>query len=452
MIALLYQDFARSRSLVAGLSLLLFTGVVSLYIGGLFLDRQEDTMAQTAAAQREGIERTLDFVAEDDLGLFLYYARFGLVNEVPRLAGLAIGHRDVHPAAQNVNIRNLEEQRHVSVLRNPFYQLLGNLDFSFVLVFLFPLVIIAFCFNLFSAEREGGTWSLVLSQAARPERVLQQKLLLRFAAVQVTLLVLLVLGVLYLRIPVDGYWLAFAAVAVLYVTFWFCLSWLVVRLGRASSDNALILLLAWVVLTIVAPGALNAVAVKLYPVPEAYEALLESRDGYHNKWDEPKAPTLAQFKEIYPQFADFEHPQGADFGWFWYYAMQHLGDAEAASATTALRQKLEGRNQFSRIAGALVPSAHTQLRLNALSRSDLTNYLVFQDRLAAFHEAKRLEFYPDIFSENAVSSVNWADHGTEYFRDERPVGWLVAILPLILASAFLLVAARILGVPYTHRG
>ena len=172
--------------------MLLFTGLLSIYVGSLFLEQQEDTIAQTELAQRESIEHTLGHVADDDLGLFLYYARFGLVNEIPRLAGLSIGHRDVHPAAQNVNIRNLEEQRHASVLRNPLYQLLGNLDFSFVLIFLFPLVIIAFCFNLFSEERESGTWSLVLSQSERPRRVLQHKLLLRFVALQATLFVLLI--------------------------------------------------------------------------------------------------------------------------------------------------------------------------------------------------------------------------------------------------------------------
>jgi len=448
MIGFLLKDFIRSRSLVAGIVLLLFTGTVSLYIGGLFLEFQEETTALADQAQREGIEHTLDFVAEDDLGLFLYYVRFGLVNETPRLAGLSVGHRDVHPVAQNVNIRNLEEQRHGSILRNPLYQLLGNLDFSFVLVFLFPLVIIAFCFNLFSEEREGGTWSLVLSQAGRPERVLYQKLFLRFAAVQLTLFLLLSLAKFYLRIPVDAYFLAFAAVAILYVTFWFSLSWLVIRLGRSSSQNALALLFAWVLLTIVVPSALNALVVNIYPVPEAYEAMLESRDGYHNKWDEPKEPTLAKFKEIYPQFAEYEHPQGASFGWFWYYAMQHLGDEAAAKASTELSQKLTQRNRFSQVASYLFPSAHTQLSLNTLSRSDLTNYLVFQRQLAEFHETKRLGFYPAIFAENAVSTVDWGAYGTESFQDSRPVSWLAALFPLVLANVLLLGIAWVVGVPY----
>ncbi|MGB3800394.1 MAG: DUF3526 domain-containing protein [Lewinella sp.] len=444
----LLRDFLRSKSLVAGIVLLLFAGLLSLYIGNLFLDQQEQTTGQTAEAQVEGIGRTLDFVAEDDIGLFLYHARFGLVNETPRISGLSIGHRDMHPAAQNVNIRNLEEQRHVSVLKNPFFQFLGNLDFSFVLIYFFPLVIIAFCFNLFSEEEEGGTWRLVLSQLERPERVLYGKLVVRLGAVALILTALLVIGKFVLRIPLDSHFLAFSVVSMLYVAFWFALSWLVIRLRRSSNQNALILLLAWVMLTIVVPSSLNTLVVGLYPVPEAYEAMLDSRDGYHNKWDEPIGPTLEKFQAIYPQFAAYQHPEGEAFSWLWYYAMQQMGDAEAATASAAMRDKLKQRDDFSKVSGYLFPSVHALLGLNALTHSDLTNYLAFQDRLAGFHERMRLEFYPAIFSESAVSSVNWNQYGTDYFRDDRPVNWLAVVLPLMLPILLLLGAARVFGMPY----
>ena len=355
-------------------------------------------------------------MADDDLGLFLYYVRFGIVNHTPRLAGLSVGHRDVHAATQNVTIRFLEEQRHGSVLSNPLYQLLGYLDFSFVLIYLFPLVVIALCFNIWSEEREGGTWRLVMGQFERPVRLLWAKWALRFGVVLLTLLGLLVVAKIYLAIPVDAYFLAYVAVAVLYVTFWFSLSWFVVRLGRSSSQSALSLLVAWVLLTIVVPSGISALEEVLYPTPEAYEAMLLGRDGYHEKWDMPIDPTVDRFKEIYPQYARFEHPEGATFGWLWYYAMQHLGDAEAAPAAASLRAKLERRDALSRRASYFIPTAHTQLTLNRLSRSDMTNYFAFQDALQAFHEAKRLEFYEGVFAGASVSSVDWKHYEAEVFR------------------------------------
>ena len=449
MMTYLLKDFFRSSSLVTGIVLLFFAGLLSLYIGGLFLEQQERTATLTTAAQADGIDRTLGFVADDDMGLFLYYVRFGLVNETPRIAGLSIGHRDMHPVAQNVNIRNLEEQRHASVLKNPFYQLLGNLDFSFVLLYFFPLVIIAFCFSLFSEEEEGGTWRLILSQLERPERVLYGKLFIRFAAVLLTLLLLLCIASVYLRIPADTHFAAFSVVSVLYVAFWFALSWLVIRFRGSSNQNALVLLLAWVLLTIVVPSALSAVTVRLYPVPEAYEAMLESRDGFHNKWDEPIAPTVEKFQAIYPQFAAYEHPEGEDFSWLWYYAMQQMGDEEGAAAAAAMRNKLERRDAFSTLSGYLFPSVHTLLTLNTLAHSDLANYLAAQDHLAAYHEDLRLAFYPSIFNGDRVATVDWARYTAHSFADNRPVHWVATLLPLLFPTVLLLAAARIWGRPYT---
>ncbi|MDG2450434.1 MAG: hypothetical protein P8M34_12370, partial [Saprospiraceae bacterium] len=100
----------RSKGLMIGLLLLFITGVVSLHIGKVFLEQQHETIENTAHAQKEHIDRNLGFV-HGHIGLLLYYIRFGLVNEAPDLAGLSIGHRDIRPPAQLVNIRNLEEQK-----------------------------------------------------------------------------------------------------------------------------------------------------------------------------------------------------------------------------------------------------------------------------------------------------------------------------------------------------
>jgi ABC-2 type transport system permease protein len=39
-------------------------------------------------------------------------------------------------------------------LPNPVNLLAGNFDLAFVLIYLFPLLLIVFCYGLFSAERE----------------------------------------------------------------------------------------------------------------------------------------------------------------------------------------------------------------------------------------------------------------------------------------------------------
>ena len=442
MTNLLFRKFIRSKGSMLGLLLLFLTGIISLHIGKIFLDRQANTVEKTTEFQKENLQRHLKHVHED-LGLLLYYIRFGLVNESLPLSGLAIGHRDIHPSVQSVNIRNLAEQKYSSELVNPLYQLLGNMDFSFVLIYLFPLIIIALCFNILSEEKEGGTWKLILSQSENPIKIIRIKLWIRVVSIFLIFFLLLIIGKIYLQIPFDTDFLAFTLSSGCYFLFWFALVWLIISLQKSSQLNAMVLLFTWVSLTILIPASINAILVNLYPVPEAYNTILDSRDGYHNKWDEAKEPTVNKFKSIYPQFAKYNHPVDKSFSWFWYYAMQHLGDVEAEEVTKAMKNKLHQKDKVSKTVGFLFPTMHTQFSLNSLGRSDLKNYLNFLNHLKNFHEEKRLYFYPKIFDQVSTKSEQWDKFQLEYYKDERGVNWLAKLLPLVFWSLLLFSWAKI---------
>lgn len=431
MTILLIKNMLRSKGLVTGLVILMLSGIISLQIGKSFLKKNEAVIALTSTFQKESIKRNVDFHPED-IGLLLYYVKFGFVNKMPNLTGLAIGQRDINLSVHSITIRNLEEQKYNTDILNPFFQMLGNMDFSFVLIYLFPLVIIAFCFNLISEEKEEGTWSLILSQTANPLKLTGLKIGVRYFAVLIMLFLLFFLAKIYLQIPLDAAFLAFVLISVLYISFWFAISWLVVSLQKKSGQNAMILLISWLMLTVVLPGGINAVNEYLHPVPEAFSTVLESRDGYHNKWDEAKEPTVARFHELYPQFSEFKHPKGKDYSWIWYYAMQHMGDDEASSFSKALKEKLKIRNQLSLISGFFIPTIQTQLALNSFAQSDMDNQLRFMNKLEKYHETKRLYFYPKIFNEMDVMEENWEKFSLEFYTDSQIIHWPKRVLPLLI--------------------
>lgn len=443
MEALLIKNLLRSKGLITGLLILFVAGLISLNIGKHFVEKNKKIIEKTAHFQQESIARNVKF-NPDEIGLLLYYTRFGLVNEMSSLAGLSIGQRDINPSLQSVTIRNLEEQKYATDLMNPMYQMLGNMDFSFVLIYFFPLIIIAFCFNLISEEKEEGTWSLVLSQSGNLLVMLRKKISIRFLSVLFILVLLLIIAKFYLNIPFNSAFLAFIFTSILYISFWFALAWLVASFHKNSSQNALILLLSWVGLTIVIPAGINALTVNLYPVPEAFSTVLESRDGYHNKWDELKEPTLAKFQQHYPQFSQYKLAKDKDFTWLWYYAMQQLGDDAAIKDAQAFKEKLKKRNAFSSTAAMLFPSIHAQLSLNALSLSDMDNYLNFIEKLENFHEQKRLYFYPKIFTEAAVSDENWEKFGLEFYQEKPSINGLKMLLPLLIISTLCIILAKIM--------
>jgi ABC-2 type transport system permease protein len=433
MFLLLLKSFLRSRMVIVGLLVLLLAGITSIYIGKQHIQRLKNSIAKTDHFQQEHVQRNVQFFNKE-MGLLLYYLRFGLVNQTHPLNALTIGQRDVNSSIQNVTIRNLENQRYDTDLFNPYSLLVGNLDFSFVLIYLFPLLIIAFTYNLLSEEKEGGTWKLVAALHMRPVKIIYQKLGIRAIVVFTALSILLALAAVILSIPFDSSLLAFISISVLYILFWLAISCWVVSLQKNSGAGAVILLSAWILLTVVLPGVVNNYITKKYPVPEALATMVKQREGLHEKWDMDKKVTMDKFYARYPQFRKYPLPDG-QFSWLWYYAMQQMGDEEARRESKEMRAKLGQREQASTLMAYFIPTLHTQHQLNTLAQSGLSNQLMFLDSTAKFHEKMRLYFYPKIFSEAPVNNENWKAFRIEYFSEDRSIEWISVLLPLLLITA-----------------
>jgi ABC-2 type transport system permease protein len=364
------------------------------------------------------------------MGLLLYYLKFSLVNNTLPINALSIGQRDVNPSIQSLTIRGLEAQKYDADLNNPTNLLLGNIDFSFVLIFLFPLLIIAFTYNIISEEKESGTWRIVLIQSRSPFLFILQLFSVRLLVVLLVLVVTLFAAVIFLQIPLDAVFWAYLITSILYVLCWFGVCFWVTSLHKSSNFNAVLLLSIWIFLIIILPASINNYLVNKYPTPEALETTLKQRKGYHEKWDMDKQATVDKFYKHYPQYSKFKMPEG-DFNWLWYYAMQQMGDDESMKQSTELREKLQKRNEISANIAQFIPTIHLQIQLNELAKSGLQNQLLFLDEMNKFHERNRLYFYPKIFSESPVNAENWDKFKVQTFKDKSTINYPKIFLPLL---------------------
>jgi ABC-2 type transport system permease protein len=440
MYALLFKTFVRQRSTIIGILFIIMSGSASIYIGQRFLKKQEAAIEHSAAFQKEFTHNYVKYVS-DDLGLLLYYLRFSLANKPEQLAGVSIGQKDLNPVVQSLTIRNLENQKWDTDLINPTNLLLGNMDLGFVMIYLFPLLIIVFMYNLLSEEKEGGTWSLLRLHAKNPKNIIWKKLLIKMSVTYSLALLLIVAAIVILDLPLNSALLATILLLTLYLAFWAGLSFWVVSWKKDSSFNAVTMLALWVFLTILSPALVNSYISKTYPVPEALDMVVKQRQGYHEKWDLDKKATVDKFYSHYPQFQKYPLPD-QQFSWLWYYAMHQMGDDDAASESKALEQKLWQRHQASNNIAMFFPTLHAQLSLNSLAQTDLKNHLLFLDSTKNFHEQTRLSFYDKIFEGKPVESVNWASYKLEYFKELQSINWIMILLPLLVYSMLLFIISE----------
>lgn len=436
MLALLFKNFIRSKGTKIGLIFLLLIGFLSLLIGQQFQKKQQNNITEAAIYQKEHIARNAAF-HKDEIGLLLYYIKFSLVNKTTPINTLAIGQRDINPSIQSVTIRGLEAQKYDSELNNPNNLLFGNIDFSFVLIYLFPLLIIAFSYNLVSEEKESGTWKIVATQSENTFLYILKLFYIRILSLILLITILFFAAVLFLGIPLDESLLTFYTLSILYILFWFAVCFFIVSLQKNSNFNAVILLTVWLFLIIILPAIINTYVVNKYPIPEALELTVKQRNAYHEKWDMDKKITMDKFYNHYPQFKKYPLPEG-EFNWLWYYAMQQAGDDDSAKQSQELETKLQQRNHASQDIAQFIPTLHTQIQLNEIAKSDLGNQLLFLKETKRFHEKMRLYFYPKIFDNEAVNKENWSKFKVETFNDPTKINFAKVFLPLLLFNLLLI--------------
>lgn len=432
MYSLLFKSFFRTKIFMVSLLLLLTVGIISILIGKQYLVKQEKAIVAAQHFQEQSIKNNVEYHTED-LGLVLYYLRFTLMKKPTNISAISIGQSDVNPLLQAVTIRTLEAQKYDTDFENPSLLMSGNLDLGFVIIYLFPLVLIAMTFNLYSEEQELGTWRMLAAQTASKMGFLLKKMAVRVGFVLIVLLVLLALASVILQIPLEANYWALVFQSLLYVLFWSALALLVVSFQKNSSFNALTLISVWVVLTILLPAMVNNYVINTYQVPEALEAMVEQRDGYHEKWDLEKDATMDDFFEAYPAYKNYTVPED-QFSWIWYYGMQFMGDLESSESSAEMREKIALRNTVSEKVGLFVPTMHTQLSFNKLAGTDMLSHLEFLDALTDFHASLREGFYKPVFDQKSADSINWNKYQAKFYTLKQNFSWALVLLPTLLTT------------------
>ena len=91
---------------------------------------------------------------------------------------LATGQSDLSPGHESVVLWKLAAPADTrSELENPSHLLAGRFDFAFVLVWLFPLFLLAMVYDLMAGDRESGTLRLALAQGVAPMHPLLRRAL-----------------------------------------------------------------------------------------------------------------------------------------------------------------------------------------------------------------------------------------------------------------------------------
>lgn len=330
---------------------------------------------------------------------------------------LAIGQSDLY--AQQFKISSRDDMALLSFteLSNPVQLLLGNFDLSFVVIYLLPLLVIAFSYNLFSAEKESGSLHLLAANPINLKVWLLQKTLIRLIIVSAIFMLALVASCLMYNLPLDAGVFKMLLSALIYMAFWFSLTYLLGSLGKSSEKNAVYAIGLWIVLVLIIPSAVSQTANSIYPTPSRAILINEVR-MLKKEISEKQDEVLDQYLRDHPELvADNEN---ASMFWKNYFASQEMMEKSLEPLILDFDSKLKKQQGWVSRLRFLSPAIVVMDAYNETGATSTRHYASFKDQVVGFHMTWREHFLPFVF-ENKTLTARDIDQLPEFAFDTQAI-------------------------------
>jgi ABC-2 type transport system permease protein len=307
---LLYEIRLLCRSRLVLIAVCIYTAIGLLAVnrgtGYLAYQQQEVdslvTAHQVAYARMAQAFDTLDFsgtekhAVESPWYLDRQLREYAIRPTHPLMA-FSIGQGDVFSRIRSTGFYAEIFSNSTDEFRNPDQLMAGNLDLSYFLLFLFPILFIALAHNVVSADKEGGISRLLGVQSARPLTVYLYRLITRCLVSITPFAVALLVGILV--IPgakgfANSHWWLWMGISLLYILLWLGIAWAVVQRGWNSMINILVLAGIWLFLLLGLPGILNSWMQLAYP-DSIKSDVLALRDEKEQFYERPVSVHRAAF-------------------------------------------------------------------------------------------------------------------------------------------------------------
>ncbi|MEP2278378.1 DUF3526 domain-containing protein [Maribacter sp.] len=328
-------------------------------------------------------------------------------NSYPRLAAMppndftfvATGQSDMFSHYKTPKVSRGKIIEDFTEMTSPVQLLFGNFDLGFVIVYLLPLLIVAFSYNVLSSEKESGILKLLASQPIGIRNWVLHKLLIRFSLLSVLVLVSLLAVLLLLGAsPFSkiGSLFTLFGLILAYMLFWFALAFLVNLWVGSSAKNAVAMLGLWIGFVLLIPSVLNQLGTAIYPMPSRtlmINDLREMQADITKRQDK----ILDNYLRDHPEYAVNDSSQTRNF-WHGYMASQNLLRKEIAPVVNRYNEQLENQQKWINKFKWLSPAVTLQESLNKLSGTASTDYENYRQQVLVFSEQWRAYFMPMLYN------------------------------------------------------
>ncbi len=362
---------------------------------------------------------------------------------------LAIGQGDLFSDYKKIVLYfNDSYERKSQELASPVEQFFGRLDVAFVWTYLLPLIILLCSFNTLSVERETGRLRLIAAQPIQLSKWLMIKIGLRFGILFSTIILFTWFLLLYFGVPIFKDFAGFAQLSLillLYISFWFFLSFLVNQLGFNSGRSLILLMNLWVLLVFLIPSAINQLGRELHPLPSRL-AIINHHQQVYNDIEGQLEEEMEELFRLHPDWASTD-PVTKDMsnstGWnINFLAKQYIAQLKHQPIAQAYEDKVDERNHWLSQFRLLSPAMIFQSALTDLAGTSTRYYRSFLQQSQRYAHEYRQYVFQGLFTNHAFTGDEIQNLPSFKF-DRQALASLVGVNILGLSIYLVLIAIAI---------
>ncbi len=326
-----------------------------------------------------------------------------------RLAFVATGQSDLFTHAVKPTLTGDSYMLSFTEMSNPVQLLFGSFDLAFLCIYLLPLLVLGFSYNVLSSEKELGSLRLMLAQPVSMYNWLLNKLALRFmimtAIVWVSILAAMLVNGVQLINEMGGIVQLLLLVAV-YIMFWFVVALIVNAFGKSSGMNAVVIISVWVGLVLLLPAILSQTGSSIYPIPSRINMINEMRAAQAETT--AKADTILQnFYRDHPELAQTTADENSYSYYLKFFTSQDVIKEEVSPVLDEYSSKLKAQQGFVSSLRFLSPSLMVQNAFNDLAGTSSQHYESYREQVVRYTEEWRNYFLPRMFRDEKMKASDF---------------------------------------------
>lgn len=291
-------------------------------------------------------------------------------------------------------------------IANPERLVIGTLDFNFVLIYLLPILIVILLFNVGGLEKDLRFEKLIFLNNVSKKKWLLSRFSFYYGLINILLFSLMFIYAMIAGVFHNEAYSFFILLFTtsLYMFLWFFIFYFINYFGKQSSDQALKMISAWLLLCIIIPGAIHQFSSIKYPVNYMTEYIDADRDKSNAIFKLPTDTLKVRLLEEFPflEGTFFAADSGVDKSVI-NRSISGLVNSENKIVSKKIEVSNEQKNKFIKSFYPINPILLFQNQISSLTSTDYYSYFNYRNFIQSIIDKKINTILTDTWNNVTVS-------------------------------------------------